>query len=182
MINTDVFEKVMHEELSKIEDSDSAQAVSDAMSKAGFEFVKTFPVWMRCNYLLNQLTKISEKDINWDRVNEVLQAQNKELDYNCFDEISSLQELVQLRENANIAEVPEFNQPYFRKKCKMCDDEFTLTRREINYFLDKGLKVPNRCYCCRKNIKTPRISMPVHTEDLPTKTAMQIAMEKAGIH
>ena len=183
MINTDVFEKTMEEELAKAKDSlDPVAAVSGAMGKASLEFVKTFPIWMRCNVLLNWLANIPDEDIDWDTVNECLRAQGDDLDYNIFDRIESKSALLDLRGDATAAEVPELNLPYFKKTCKCCKNDFTLTRKEINFFLKKGLKVPGKCYDCRKGIKKPtsKVETTVNV-DTPAKTAMQIAMEKAGL-
>lgn len=182
MIDNKVFEEKFKEEIKK--EGDPVTVVKNAFDKAGIEYVKTFPVWMRCNYLLNTIANVPEDkrdNIKWDFVNEVLSAQTESLDFNIFDEIRSIDDLTQLKLDSTIAEIPEFNAPYFRKKCKCCNEEFTLTRGEINSYFKKGLKVPSRCYYCRKNIERPKPIVIEKVKEEPVKTAMQIAMEKAGI-
>ena len=37
------------------------------------------------------------------------------------------------------------------KKCKKCDQYFTLTCRQISWFEKRNLSLPNTCSTCRKN-------------------------------
>lgn len=39
------------------------------------------------------------------------------------------------------------------KKCKDCNDEFTITEDEKKWFEEKGLHLPERCGGCRKRRK-----------------------------
>ena len=175
-----VFSSVLEEELAKASaDADLVTVVSGAFRKAGLEYAKTLPIWMRCNILARQLEGLSNEEINWDMVNEILSYQNKRLDFNDFEKVSSLEEFDKVRFRAITAEVPEFNEPYYRKVCKTCGETFTLTRGELNYFQKKNLHIPGRCYACRKDITKPKI-VP-KTEEIVLKTQMQIALEKAGV-
>jgi hypothetical protein len=37
--------------------------------------------------------------------------------------------------------------------CKNCNQPFFLDKKEQEWFIDRGLNLPKRCYCCRKNVK-----------------------------
>lgn len=175
-----VFSSVLKEELAKGSTNvDPVTVVSNAFREASLEYAKTLPVWMRCNILARQLEGLSNEKINWNMVNEVLSYQNERLDFNDFEKVSSLEEFEEVRSHAISAEVPEFNEPYYRKVCKTCGETFTLTRGEIDYFQKKNLCIPVRCYACRKDITKPKI-VP-KTEETVLKTQTQIALEKAGI-
>lgn len=175
-----VFSSVLKEELAKGSTNvDPVTVVSNAFKEASLEYAKTLPVWMRCNILARQLEGLSNEKINWNMVNEVLSYQNERLDFNDFEKVSSLEEFEEVRSHAISAEVPEFNEPYYRKVCKTCGETFTLTRGEIDYFQKKNLCIPVRCYACRKDITKPKI-VP-KTEETVLKTQTQIALEKAGI-
>lgn len=152
------------------------------------ETLSEMPVWMKCNYLLNVIMKdgvsIEElnKNVNWDEINEILKSSKFDIDYNIFDRISSIEDLEELRVNSTIASVPEMNQPYYRKVCKVCGDEFTLTKGEVDWFEKKDLKLPCKCYYCRKKIQKPITQVKKEEkEEEPMKTAMQLALEKVGI-
>lgn len=175
-----IFSSVLEEELSHAsKDADLVTVVSCAFNKAGLEYAKTLPVWMRCNILARQLEGKTDDEIDWEKINEILSYQNKDLDFNDFDKVSSIDQFEEVRLRAISAEVPEFNEPYFRKTCKICGKTFTLTRGEINFFQKKHLDIPVRCHSCRKDITKPNI-VP-KTEETVLKTQMQIALEKAGI-
>ncbi len=34
--------------------------------------------------------------------------------------------------------------------CKNCNQPFFLTKDEQEWFIDRGLNLPKRCYCCRR--------------------------------
>lgn len=178
-METNTFKEIMQSELEKTEDP--TIAVSNAMRKTTIEMVKELPVWMRCNFLSHSLVHHKDSEIDWDLVNEILSYQNEDLDFNVFDKISSLDEFAEVRARAVTAEIPEFNAPYYKKTCKVCGDEFTLTRGEINFYQKKNLHIPCKCIYCRKNIEKPKPVVEVEKEPTVEKTQMQIALEKAGI-
>ena len=177
------FSDILDEEIANNKGADSVTIVSNALAKFDTEYVKSFPVWMRCNYLARKMQNLSDEQINWDKVNEILSYQNEDLDFNDFDPVHSVEEFENVRSRAITAEVPEFNEPYYKKICKTCGDEFTLTKGEILFFQKKNFKIPSRCYCCRKNIEKPKPIIPEKkTEEVVVeKTQMQIALEKAGL-
>lgn len=153
--------------------------------------LRTMPVWMKCNFLINQISNFiddmneeNDKKINWDVVNEILTDTELDIDFNVFEKIHSIKELEDVRERAIIASVPEFHEPYYKKICKKCSETFTLTAGEVNWFNKKGLKIPCKCEYCRKGIEKPKQIIKVENkkEDVePEKTAMQLALERAGI-
>lgn len=156
------------------------------------EFVEGFPVWMKCNVILNSLS-LSERwergedaeyvnsIIAWDEINTFLRKGSVEYDYNLFGEISSLEELADLRDEAVCSSMDEY-MPCYKQVCKQCGEEFVLSRKEIDWYLKKNLKVPHRCEYCRKGTKRSEPPKPVEkVEEEPIKTAMQLALEAAGI-
>lgn len=145
------------------------------------ETLKKMPVWMKCNFLLNKITE-HQVNVSWDKVNKILKESYIKYDFNDFKEVTSVEELAEVAANAREATVPEFNMPYYRQKCKTCSEDFTLTRKEIDYFTNNKLFVPKRCYYCRKGLEKPKMIVPTIKEvEEPTKSAFQLAFEKANI-
>lgn len=150
--------------------------------------LKGMPIWMKCNFLLNTIYQKEEvtidelnQQIDWDKINELLKDSTLDIDYNIFDRINSIEELENLRMSSTTASIPEFNEPYYKKVCKTCGDEFTLTVGEVNWFKKKDLQLPCKCYYCRKKIQKPITQVKVEEkEEEPMKTAMQLALEKVG--
>ena len=178
------FSDVLNEEIANAgEGTDSVTIVSNALANFSIECVKEMPVWMRCNYLARQMQGLKDEQINWDKINEILAYQNEDLDFNDFEPVHSIEEFENVRSCAITAEVPEFNEPYYRKTCKACGDKFTLTKGELIFFKKKGLKIPGKCYYCRKNIEKPKqVTVEKEPEEVVVeKTQMQIALEKAGL-
>ena len=131
-------------------------------------------IWMRCNFILNSTQNYKDEEINWEKVNEILHSKSDILyDYNIFSEITSREELLLLRENAICASLGYG--PFHKKKCKACGNDFYLNFGEIEFFQNKGLKMPCRCIYCRKGIERPKpittITPKVESEE-PVKTAM----------
>ena len=155
------------------------------------ETLKKMPLWMKCNYVLNKIystfERIGKEDesiISWEKINSILKNSNDKYQYNLFGFISSISELKDLRMDVLSAELLESGLPYYKSVCKTCKNEFTLSKRELLYFLNRDLKVPCRCYYCRKGIErpVPVVSLPQKEEnEEAVKTEMQIAMEKARI-
>lgn len=152
--------------------------------------LKGMPIWMKCNFLLNIIhqkegVSVDElnQQINWDKINKLLKDSIVDIDYNIFDRINSIEELEELRISATTASIPEFNEPFYKKVCKTCGDEFFLTRGEVDWFEKKDLKLPCKCYYCRKKIQKPIevVKVKEEKEEEPIKTAMQLALEKAGL-
>lgn len=155
-------------------------------------FLESFPIWMKCNYILNsmQLSKRWEAGetveyvnsiIAWDEINTLLHTGGVEYDFNLFEKIQSLEELSELRDDAILSSMDEY-MPCYKQICKQCGEEFTLTRKEINWYLKKNLKIPHRCEYCRKGTKRPEPQKPIEkVEEEPAKTTMQLALEAAGI-
>lgn len=172
-------EDVLIEENSNVEEQ--AKAILDEMSR---KILLDMPVWMKCNYLMNQIARIPkelQENINWDKVNEILLNTNLPMDFNIFDRVSSIEELDNVRGDAILASTPEFHMSYLRKTCKKCKNTFTLTLSEINWYEKKGLHIPSRCQYCRKGEERPKPIAKIEPKEEPMKTSMELAMEKAGI-
>ena len=175
------------------EDRKTIKNVMKRLNEHAYEYAKnTFPVWMKCNVILNSIPfkQLQEEGktlddissmIDWDKINTFLKYPSVQYDYNIFDEISSIDELEEVREGAIEASIIE-DMPYHKKTCKQCGEDFTLSMGQINWFNKKGLKMPCRCEFCRKGIERPKpVKIVAKTVEEPVKTSMQIAMEKAGL-
>lgn len=187
-------EIVQKQEPTKEEMEAQIKRVREMMSEHAYEFSKKFPIWMKCNLLMNQIhagelleqgKTIEEINlmVNWDKVNSFLQDSYVDYDYNMFDEIKTIEDLERLRGDAITASVMD-DWPSYRQKCKQCGHDFSMSRKEINWFLNRELNVPHRCNYCRKGIKRPepvKVIIPEPKPVVPEKTSMQIAMEKAGL-
>lgn len=179
---------------SKKEQEETIAAARAIIQKSLMEAIKKYPTWMRCNLLLNNINagKLIEEGhtvdeinamVDWEKVNEILSQFSIPYDYNLFGKVSSIEELEAVREGAYTTSIID-DWPSYKQTCKQCGDDFTMSRKEINWFINKGMKVPCRCYHCRKGLQKPKtITIPKQTtkKKEPEKTSMQIAMEKAGL-
>lgn len=160
------------------------QEARELLVKVQDDTLKKMPVWMKCNYLLNQIINEDDQNINWGKVNKILRTGSVPYDFNIFHNVYSKTDLLEVRDYAITATMPGSGMEYHKKKCKKCGEYFSLTYEEIDWFQRKNLKVPSTCYYCRKGIEKPK---PVkHTNNNPLeeesfKTAMQMALEKAKV-
>lgn len=161
-------------------------AVRELFEEATTNAMLSMPMWMRLNYFANTFERGGDDtNINWDKVNHFLMLgiDKKKPYYNICGRIHNLKQLRKAAMDAQMAFIPEFDLPFYRRKCKQCGDTFDLTIGEINSYEKKNLKIPCRCYHCRKGInkQTGEHIVPKQKEEENVKTAMQIAMEKAGV-
>lgn len=171
------YSRIVKEEMEK--EGDPLTKFQKAQAVAGLDMVKHFPIWMKFNFILNHIT--DPNNVNWENVNDILNSNQDEDDFNLFDEINSMDELLDARSRCIEAQV--LNLPYNKRICKACKNEFTLSYKEIDFYQSKDLKTPKRCEYCRKGTERPKITEVKSSavEEPAPKTAMQIALEKAGI-
>lgn len=175
----------VHKTISNVKNNDNFDAVHKLFEEATTNAMLSMPMWMRLNYFANTLVK-DDKDtkVDWDKVNSFLMLgiDKKKPYYNIYGKIQSIEQLRKAASDAKVAFIPEFDMPFYKKRCKQCGNTFTLTLGEINSYENKGLKIPSRCYCCRKGIEKPVEKKIIQKEkEEPVKTEMQIALEKAGL-
>lgn len=184
IIEVEPVEEVI-EKPAKIEEEDPFKAVHELFETATINAMLQMPMWMRLNYFVNTFEKGGDDtNINWDKVNNFLMLgiDKKKPYYNICGKIKNLNQLRKAAVDAQIAFIPEFNMPFYRRKCKQCGDKFTLTIGEIQSYEKKGLNIPCRCYHCRKGINKHINEHIVSTQkEDNVKTEMQLALEKAGI-
>lgn len=70
--------------------------------------------------------------------------------------------------------------------CKDCGKVFYMSKSEVDFFAKKELMLPKRCSACRDKKKgivkvVPKVTSKQTTAQQPVKSAMAIAMKKAGI-
>jgi len=144
---------------------DRAKDIKDPMERinAGFdnykiEFLKVHPLFFRCNYILNVVSaakaKIGddfEKDIDWEKVNNILFGNYIPYDFNLVSSVSSLMDIVSLRER--IVESEILDMAWYKQTCKICGEEFYLSKGELNFYFKNALNTPKRCKNCIKESK-----------------------------
>lgn len=189
-VTEEISETATKSELNEKDQQILHEFFEDALHSA----LRQMPMWARLKYFANSIGNAPDEAVNWDKVNDALMFEIDKTKpyYNICGRLSSVKQVREAAAEATVAFMPEFGRPFFRRKCKQCGEDFELTLGEINSYEKKGLHIPGRCYYCRKGIdrKTgnPILSGDVSLngerlgkKDEPAKTAMQIAMEKAGI-
>lgn len=181
----DVFKETLERVLKETEnETDPVKRVKKAFNEASIAMVKTFPIWMKFNYIANITRGLKDSEVNWEMVNELLNARGP-FEFNRFEYIKS-------REKLFLARNIEFDNslldgPYVEFKCSKCGDVFYLTKREAEFYEEQGFKAPKQCKYCKKGIKKPVI--PVVKEKTPEEIAeekkpinsMSYALNKAGL-
>ena len=150
------FRKVFKENYDKFkadESIDPITAFRKANLEATKESLKELPLFMRLNYILNNLyrdenNEIIEAMVNWKNINDILTENVDDTDYQFIKEVKSVKEITQLKLDIEFAMADL--QPWKISKCKDCHDKFYMNYSEVLYFLDKGMKLPKRCPACRK--------------------------------
>lgn len=180
-LNHDRFREVFDAEFKK-EEGDPIERLHRAMRASQRDMLEHFPVWMKFNFIANTSYKKEDSEIDWNYVNEMLHKNLAEDDYNCFGRIESKEQFAE--EYNKLIDAQLDFAPFRKCVCKQCKDEFTLNFGEIESYQRKGLKLPKRCRYCRKGIEKPKpqpVVVKKVEEEPPMKTAMELALEKAGI-
>ena len=137
-------EKSPNEQLNETARNLFAEAERNVLNK--------MPMWMRYNYILNQLNKAlqqgnTEADINWNAVNERLYTNILPYDNTMYKKVTTLDELRSAREQCIEASV--LDMAWHKCRCKDCHSEFTISYNEVQFFARKELALPKRCKKCR---------------------------------
>lgn len=135
-----------------MESTDAFEKVRGMFAGIQDEFLRTKPMWMRLNLITNMLNQArnngkTEKDIDWDKVNEYLTINVDEYDFNCFDRIESFKALYEATMQCHESSI--LNMAWQKHKCKDCDTEFHMSYKEVHFYKDKELHIPKRCKDCR---------------------------------
>ena len=110
------------------------------------ELIRTKPMWVRLGLLSNQVAKALSNGHDWDKVNNYLTTNVDPYDFNCFDEITSSEELFKVNSHARTASILG---AWHKGTCKDCGKTFYMTYDEVHFFEEKGLTLPKRCKPCR---------------------------------
>lgn len=126
--------------------------------KAQRETLLTFPMWMRFNYICNSINQaltngLTEADIDWDKVNELLTTNRDEYDFNFFKRIETVEQLVWARADCIAASLDSYDGIWQEHTCKDCGNTFVMSYNEVEFYKEKGLHVPKRCKACRNKRK-----------------------------
>lgn len=149
------YKKAFIEEFKKAneEGKEPADAFRLASKKAAEESLKAMPLLFRLNFYCNIWKKDQDELIDWDHINKVLNENLHEFDFDAGRrEVHSYKELTDYRVDVELA-TSDIN-PWIKRKCKECGRDFIMLFSEAVYFEEKGLKLPRRCYECRKGIKS----------------------------
>lgn len=166
-----------------------SQKIAEWMRETKLKVIRESAMWMRLRILAHEAANakakgFSDEDLDWDTVNELIMLPSPvEYDYNLVHPVHTADELIAMSADCDMAGIMQ-DMPWHKQKCKACGAEFTLTYSEVEWFKRKEMVPPKRCRYCRKGIERPKKTPePVRTPkaEEPAKTAMQIAMEKAGI-
>lgn len=115
----------------------------------------SFPMWIRLNYLCNQISMLlndgyTEAIINWNKINELLTTNVDEYDFNFFKRIENFQQLLSVAGDCRCGPLDGFWQSHI---CKNCGKEFFMEYNEVQFYKEKGLRIPKRCKVCRDKRK-----------------------------
>lgn len=165
------------------EEFGTIQGFIKEMQKSSLELIQSFPLWMRFNVLASWMENKNDESIDWKKINQILHENTDEYDYNNYPEINTKDQFFKERSYCFDALADLF--PYKKCKCKKCNDTFTMNFSEIEYFRERKLNAPKKCIYCRKGIEKPKPVKLVQIKQEKTeqieKTAIQIALEKAGV-
>lgn len=151
------YKKAFTEEFKRTneEGKDPADAFRLASKKAAEESLKTTPLLFRLNFYCNIWKADHDDFIDWDHINKVLNENLDEFDFDAGRrEVHSYKELSDYKVDVELAMADI--QPWIKRKCKECNRDFILLFSEVEYFGNKGLKLPRRCFNCRKGIKVEK--------------------------
>lgn len=174
-------EQKRFEEMTEEERAESLKEINRATAELFESAFKGLPLWASAGYLYNISRGKDDENIDWARVNILLNNNKSKYDFNAFDEVTSCEDLRNLVVRVNESSI--LDGPWQRVTCKVCGKRFTLSHDEVMFFRDHGLEVPKRCLVCRGKIKSS--PEPVKKEigtEVYHPTAMEVAMKKVGLH
>jgi hypothetical protein len=115
------------------------------------KFLRSLPIWARLGVLSNKVANAhahgcTDEDIDWDKINNYLTTNVDPYDFNCFDKITSSDELFRVNSHARTASILG---AWHKGTCKDCGKTFYMTYDEVCFFEKKELPLPKRCKPCR---------------------------------
>jgi hypothetical protein len=143
------------------------------------DMLKDAPIWMRLTFLCNCTHNNNDDQIDWEKVNKILEDNASIYDFSAYEKITTRLQLHEARINCIASDYGLG--AWYKATCKTCGEEFYMTKGEVKFFEKNNLQLPKRCQACRKGEKKAKITnkiLPIIEEE---KTAIQIAMEKAGV-
>ena len=147
----------MNTEITKEEWEETNRKFSNIMQELRVEALKKFPLWMRMNWIANQMNKAlldkhDESEFKWDFINEICTQDLDPFDYNMYKPAHTLNEFIY--QKGDIVFASEGIGPWHKHKCKDCGEEFYMTYNEVHFYKEKGLNLPKRCKECREKRKS----------------------------
>lgn len=97
----------------------------------------------------------TEKDIDWEKVNDILLCNINQYDFNIIDPVKSLADLNDIQDRINSSSLLP-GLPWRRCKCKDCKKLFYMPLGEVKFYEKKKLDTPKRCPACRKARKAKK--------------------------
>lgn len=177
---SDKAREVFSKALEDLKDEDVTVRVQGALREMNKQILREFPLELRLNCLIGLVYQTIEEGVgtNFELVNELLRDEEDPYAYNLMREISSLEELVSLRDE--IVEAMLVNGDFRKCTCKKCKESFNLSFGEVEFYRKKNFPLPKTCKYCKKGIEKPKmqpkreVSSPKEEEHIPT--AMEIAL------
>jgi hypothetical protein len=128
------------------------------MMAMNIEILKELPLELRVNSLLGLIAKNEEVygdfSLNLSNINDIVNSNIGEYNYNMIPEITSKEDLINLRDTIITATITDG--PYRKCRCKQCKDTFYLSSGEVEFFRQKEFKMPKICKYCKKGIEKPK--------------------------
>lgn len=114
---------------------------------------KKMSVYVAVRVLLNQIVtnNIPDEHVDWDHINDLVRnCEDYNECYNIIDPVFHSRDEMEVYMTQNfIAACDHKFAPYRKAVCKDCKKEFTMTQRELYFYLNKKLNIPKRCKECR---------------------------------
>lgn len=157
------------------EESDIAQALREntmELLSSGFEeWFRKLSMEERLDCLFRVLEDAPTDEVDWNRINALLNANIRPFDYNAFCPVHSYHDVI--LENYRFIDALYNLAPWRKTVCRDCGKIIEMRRSEVQYYQMRELHLPTHCNACRTRRKQQK--------GMPSKTAMQLAFEKAGI-
>jgi hypothetical protein len=162
-------------------EGDGMQRLDKAMHEMQMDIFSKMPVWAKFNFFCNITTSKSDDEIDWDKVNKILDENKDEYSFNIYETIKNKQQLIETRINCITAQCGLG--AWIKGTCKDCGEIFYLGFDEVEFFRNNNLRVPKRCHKCRdkkngKSVAQKNIVKTTQPAQQKEKTAFEIAMEK----
>jgi hypothetical protein len=129
------------------EEKELDKQVFDIMQGFMIEAFLKLPVQMRLRYFVNILGDKENKDINFDKINEMICKDIDKYDYNNYSDFETKEDIFHALYDCETASLGVTAWSY--DVCKDCGQEFYLMINEVDFYQQKGFELPRRCPKCR---------------------------------